>query len=141
MPLEDDTTDEAWIRASTAPAPSPSLHAPALRSSVAPVGTEDEQNEQHINHLPPALLHSIFGHLGPRDLAAVSVVCQLWRDLNTDKAANKQWKQFYTSRWRVLGPSGEDVSWQTKYGSKMKQVTWHSLSYICCISNRTGPLA
>jgi hypothetical protein len=57
----------------------------------------------------------------------VSATCALWRGLNQDKAANGVWRQFYTSRWRALDGSGEDVCWQTKYGSKMKQVSRHTM--------------
>jgi hypothetical protein len=121
----DDTSDEAWLTASR-------LHRlPSSHESGPGCGTVeqhsssglDQLHAHHVNNLPPAILHGIFGHLGPRDLCVVSATCQLWRKLNQDKAANGVWKRFYTSRWRVLGCSSqEDVCWQTKYGSKMKQV-------------------
>jgi hypothetical protein len=42
----------------------------------------------HVNNLPTGILHGVFGHLGPRDLCAVTATCQLWRALNRDAAAN-----------------------------------------------------
>lgn len=56
------------------------------------------------------------------DLCSVSATCLLWSKLTKDKASNNVWKRFYTSRWRVTGAAGEDICWQSKYGSKMKQV-------------------
>lgn len=119
----DDTSDEAWLTASrlhrlpSAHESGPGCGAVEQHSSVG----LDQLHAHHVNN--PAILHGIFGHLGPRDLCVVSATCQLWRKLNQDKAANGVWKRFYTSRWRVLGCSSqEDVCWQTKYGSKMKQV-------------------
>lgn len=118
--MPDDNDDEAWIKA-CAGASAPQQHHHAGAEATAP-SVEAVAAQHHLNNLPPAILHGVFGHLGPRDLCAVSATCQLWRTLNQDKAAREQWKQFYTSRWRVLGPGNEDVCWQTKYGSKMKQV-------------------
>lgn len=115
MPLDD--SDEAWItRGSQLPAPT------ATAAGTATADGHETLHVHHINNLPTPILHGIFGHLGPRELCAVSATCALWRGLNQDAAANAQWRQFFTSRWRVLDGSGEDVCWQTKYGSKMKQV-------------------
>lgn len=116
MPLDD--SDEAWI---TQASGGPQVRAPT--ATAAGTATADETlHVHHINNLPTPILHGIFGHLGPRELCAVSATCALWRGLNQDLCSNAQWRQFYTSRWRVLDGSGEDVCWQTKYGSKMKQV-------------------
>lgn len=57
------------------------------------------------------------------DLCSVSATCVLWSKLTKDRASNKIWKRFYTSRWRVTEAPGDEVCWQSKYGSKMKQVT------------------
>lgn len=115
--MPQDDTDEAWIKASSRKR-CPGSDAPV----TAGLKAEDAVEQQHINNLPPGILHGIFGCLGPRELCVVSATCRLWRQLNQDKAAKGLWKTFYTSRWRVLGATGEDVCWQTKYGSKMKQV-------------------
>ena len=117
MPKDD--TDEAWIKASVTRKRCQGADAPDAQSADTTAAAEQFV---HVNNLPPAILHGIFGHLGPRDLCVVSATCQLWRALNQDKGAREQWKQFYTSRWRVLGSSSHDVCWQSKYGSKMKQV-------------------
>lgn len=70
----------------------------------------------HINVLPAAVLQYTFSFLGPKELCCVSATCKSWRGLNRDVVANRLWRSFYSSRWRV----GNDVScWQAKYGSKM----------------------
>lgn len=136
--LDDEATDEAWIRSSVACSASPGQDGLPARCAADAVETGDHLHQQHhINNLPPAILHGVFGHLGPRDLATVSTVCQLWRQLNGDSAANLQWRGFYTNRWRVLGPSGDDVCWQTKYGSKMKQASW-SVSHASALPRDRG---
>lgn len=124
-------SDEAWLKASvTRKRCPPGGDGPQAHSSTCP----EAEQQVHVNNLPPAILHGIFGHLGPRDLCVVSATCQHWRALNQDKASREQWKQFYTSRWRVMGPNGEDVCWQTKYGSKMKQVgSYNALHRQCCV--------
>jgi len=66
---------------------------------------------------------SHFSFLPARDLAACTAVCRVWCKLNRDKASNSLWKGFYTNRWRVTGTAADDVCWQSKYGSKMKQVS------------------
>ncbi|WIA30910.1 hypothetical protein OEZ86_000962 [Tetradesmus obliquus] len=45
----------------------------------------------------------------------------LWRRLTRDRVSNSTWKHFYTQRWSVSPPAGDEVCWQSKYGSKMKQ--------------------
>jgi hypothetical protein len=96
-------------------------------AAAAAAACDGAPPEHHINSLPCSVLHGIFSHLGPRELCAVSATCAAWGALNRDKAANGVWRRFYTSRWAALGcggggPAGEEVCWQTKYGSKMKQV-------------------
>lgn len=121
--MPQDDSDEAWLTQASRHWQSPSSDGswPDV-SAVVAEGNTEQLHAHHINNLPPAILHGIFSHLGPRELCAVSATCALWRQLNQDKCANGVWKNFYTSRWRVLDASGEDVCWQTKYGSKMKQV-------------------
>eukprot|EP00878_Enallax_costatus_P004696 GHUV01004944.1.p1 GENE.GHUV01004944.1~~GHUV01004944.1.p1 ORF type:complete len:937 (+),score=344.31 GHUV01004944.1:194-3004(+) len=82
---------------------------------------EQEAEPANINSLPSSLLHAVFAHLGPKDLCSVSATCVLWSKLTKDRASNNVWKRFYTSRWRVTGTAGDEVCWQSKYGSKMKQ--------------------
>lgn len=85
---------------------------------------QQQQQTDHasINNLPPAILHGVFSHLGPQDLCCVSCTCMLWRRLTRDRVSNNTWKHFYTQRWSVSPPAGDEVCWQSKYGSKMKQV-------------------
>eukprot|EP00882_Tetradesmus_deserticola_P033194 GHRQ01037894.1.p2 GENE.GHRQ01037894.1~~GHRQ01037894.1.p2 ORF type:complete len:111 (+),score=22.91 GHRQ01037894.1:12-344(+) len=84
---------------------------------------QQQQAEQaSINHLPPALLHGVFSYLGPKELCCVSCTCLLWRRLTRDRVSNSTWKHFYTQRWSVTPSTAEGVCWQSKYGSKMKQV-------------------
>ncbi|WIA11004.1 hypothetical protein OEZ85_011161 [Tetradesmus obliquus] len=45
----------------------------------------------------------------------------LWRRLTRDRVSNSTWKHFYTQRWSVSPPAGDEVCWQSRYGSKMKQ--------------------
>ena len=42
-----------------------------------------------MNEVPDAVVHLVFDHLGPRDLCRASAVCQRWRALNRDAAANQ----------------------------------------------------
>jgi hypothetical protein len=92
---------------------------------------QQQQQAEHasINNLPPAILHGVFSHLGPRDLCCVSCTCLLWRRLTRDKVSNSTWRHFYTQRWSVMPPAGADVCWQSKYGSKMKQVCVLQVSF------------
>jgi hypothetical protein len=85
---------------------------------------QQQQQAEHasINNLPPAILHGVFSHLGPKNLCCVSCTCLLWRRLTRDRVSNSTWRHFYTQRWSVMPPAGDGVCWQSKYGSKMKQV-------------------
>jgi hypothetical protein len=136
--MPQDDSDQAWLKQASCQQRHCS-RSDACQSADGPCGAV-ECVAHHINNLPPAILHGIFGHLGPRELCAVSAVCSHWRQLNQDKAANGVWKKFYTSRWRVLGSSGEDVCWQTKYGSKMKQVLQHALAQLAPCNGVHGQL-
>lgn len=113
--------------------PSSLLH--AVFSSLGPKGTHSGNSEVEpagTYYLRIALASadavSYFDkmplHVGccATDLCNVSATCTCWSRLTRDKASNNTWKKFYTSRWRVTGAAGEDVCWQSKYGSKMKQV-------------------
>ena len=42
-----------------------------------------------MQEVPDAVIHMAFDHLGPRDLCRASAVCQRWRALNRDAAANQ----------------------------------------------------
>lgn len=59
----------------------------------------------HVNYelkdLPDGILHKVFGYLGVRDLCRASAVCKRWRKLNSDKASQKRWCQFYSKRWPI----------------------------------------
>jgi hypothetical protein len=62
----------------------------------------------------------------PCVLSSASCTCVAWRRLNKDKASNQQWRRFYRSRWLVTDPAGssnEETCWQSRFGSKMSQVT------------------
>jgi hypothetical protein len=71
-----------------------------------------------INTIPVAALHSIFACLKPKDLARVSCVCTLWRDLNRDEESNRAWRKFYVARWAHDQGLGVK-SWQKVFGMKM----------------------
>ena len=55
-----------------------------------------------MNEAPDAVVHLVFDFLGPRDLCRASAVCQRWRALNRDTAANQVGQGFAQNRfWQV----------------------------------------
>lgn len=89
-----------------------------VTADASAVITPGLARDASINTIPVAALHSIFACLNPKDLARVSCVCTLWRDLNRDEESNRSWRKFYMARWAHDQGLGVK-SWQKVFGMKM----------------------
>lgn len=100
---QSDESDEAWIHRTSGKRP----QASRPNSSAGQQQQKDKtavdtlSESHHLNNLPPAILHSIFSHLGPKDLCAVSATCQIWQQLNQDSAANRCVQVNCGAGWRA----------------------------------------
>lgn len=52
----------------------------------------DPHLPNNINALPQALLHQIFGQLGPKELARCTATCRFWKELSGDEGSNALWQ-------------------------------------------------